>query len=150
MTELATRFLAMTIPATDGSGCLLWTGAKNRKGYGRIIVDGKVRRAHRVAWMLAYGQPSTGMHILHRCDNPSCVNAEHLYVGTNQDNVNDMMSRGRHVPPRGESNGRAKLTKSDVLHIRSSSLSSAALGKLLDVTPQAVNLVRKGINWRSV
>jgi hypothetical protein len=149
-TMVANRFFAMTAPANDGSGCLLWTGSKNQKGYGRILVNGKNRHAHRIAWELANGTIPEGMQILHRCDNPTCVNQAHLFTGTNQDNVTDMMSKGRFKPHYGETNGRSKLTKSDVLQIRASSLSNVALGKLFGVSNVVISGIRRGVGWKEI
>lgn len=84
---------------TEG-GCWNWTASTRHKGYGAfvyekngVVVQG---RAHRYSWELHCGDIPDGMFVLHRCDNPACVNPEHLFLGTNQDNVNDMMRKGRH------------------------------------------------------
>ena len=82
------------------STCWLWTGATNRAGYGRFGVSGDNRLAHRVSWLLEHGQLSDSDHVLHRCDNPPCVNPAHLFLGTNHDNVMDKMSKGRHHGPK--------------------------------------------------
>lgn len=82
------------------TGCLIYTGHCDRYGY--IITgsrtDGtrKLRKTHRVAWELAYGPIPSGMAVLHRCDNPPCCNAEHLFLGTQGDNVRDMVAKNRH------------------------------------------------------
>ena len=91
------RFWAK-VQKTDS--CWLWTAAKNRFGYGRFMLNGKVVRAHRVAWTLAYGQipEGAGFHgtcVLHLCDNPMCVNPSHLVLGTQGENCRDMASKGR-------------------------------------------------------
>lgn len=82
------------VEKTDG--CWLWTASKNRQGYGYFRFDGKMMKAHRMAWLLVHGEIPEGMLVCHTCDNPSCVNPEHLWLGTNQDNQNDMNAKGRH------------------------------------------------------
>jgi len=79
------------------ASCWLWTGA-TVKGYGYLKVPPSPRRtmyAHRVVWCLRYGQPPNGMCILHRCDNPLCVNPDHLFLGTHADNMRDASAKGR-------------------------------------------------------
>jgi len=79
-------------------GCWLWTAALNPDGYGRFVVQmspQKVRGAHRVAWELMNGAIPNGLSVLHQCDTPACVNPEHLFLGTQQDNVADMVAKGR-------------------------------------------------------
>lgn len=87
------RFLQKTKHAYNG--CWEWAGRRNDSGYGLIVVDKKNTRTHRVAWEYAYGAILEGKHVLHRCDNPSCVNPEHLFLGDNNENIRDMCSKGR-------------------------------------------------------
>jgi hypothetical protein len=77
------------------SGCWLWTGRAQKYGYGGVTKDGKQTQAHRVAYELHKGPIPAGHVVRHRCDNPACVNPDHLVVGTVQDNATDMVSRGR-------------------------------------------------------
>ena len=91
-------------------GCWFWTGAKDRDGYGRILEMNKGKRklifAHRASWILHYGDILNNLHVLHHCDNTSCVKPKHLYLGTHQDNMRDMKTRGRANCPelRGKNN----------------------------------------------
>lgn len=101
----AERFERHTIPEPN-SGCLLWTGVVSSNGYGtfRIGPSGPSTSAHRAAWILRHGSIARGLCVLHRCDVRSCVNTEHLFLGTNADNSTDMARKGRGVrgsmPPR--------------------------------------------------
>jgi hypothetical protein len=86
------RFTSFVVK-TDG--CWLWISAKNSKGYGSFWLDSKTRPAHHVAFVLWNGKITAGMMVLHTCDNPSCVNPAHLYLGDNAQNMRDMWSRKR-------------------------------------------------------
>lgn len=94
------RFWGKVKKRTD-SECWLWIAGTNIKGYGRFKVGKRFESAHRVSWVLANGQvpPGHGYHgtiIMHRCDNPRCCNPAHLMAGSAQDNVQDMLAKGRH------------------------------------------------------
>lgn len=76
-------------------GCWIWTGSKNTGGHGQFTVCGKCITAHRVSYELYIGPIPEGMWVLHKCDNPPCQNPDHLFLGTRQDNVDDMVRKGR-------------------------------------------------------
>ena len=80
------------------SACWNWTGSLNEKGYGLFRIGGrkgKAEKAHRVSWEMFNGPIPENLHVLHLCDNRKCVNPEHLFLGTHQDNMKDMMTKGR-------------------------------------------------------
>jgi hypothetical protein len=106
----------------DKSGdCWLWTAGKYSNGYGMIGVNGKVKVASRVSYELTYGEIPEGMHICHKCDNPSCVRPDHLFVGSRSVNMKDCFTKKRGKIPHsgyGENARNAKLTMEQVREIR--------------------------------
>jgi hypothetical protein len=114
-----TKFNLSSIPVFDG--CSEWIGGKDSRGYGMFYANGKTYKAHRVAYYLAKDNP-TGLCVCHSCDNPSCVNPVHLFLGTIQDNNKDRHTKGRskNKSTPGEAHTMAKLSNEDVLYIRSS------------------------------
>ena len=92
---LETRFWSK-VHKTEG--CWLWTASRRRDGYGYISVYGMMSAAHRVAWRLSYGDIPPGLFVLHHCDNKVCVRPDHLFLGTQKDNVHDAISKGRLDP----------------------------------------------------
>tara|TARA_Y100000780_G_scaffold103280_1_gene93782 strand:+ start:730 stop:1185 length:456 start_codon:yes stop_codon:yes gene_type:complete len=80
----------------SSNGCWEWSNYKNSKGYGTVKKKGKLYGAHRLSWAhFNKREIPEGLHVLHKCDNPSCINPEHLFIGTNQDNVDDRVSKNR-------------------------------------------------------
>jgi hypothetical protein len=99
----------------DKSGCWLWQRCLNNKGYGTTSINGKRIYAHRKFWELKHGPIPDGQWVLHKCDNPACVNPAHLFLGNRRDNVDDMLQKGRSA--RGERSGKARLTEAEVREI---------------------------------
>lgn len=99
--------------------CWPWLGSVHGGGYGHIQVGAKHRTAHVVAWELTTGQKMPpGMMGCHKCDNRKCCNPVHIFPGTAADNFRDARNKGRLNPPRGERNGRSRLTEAQVIEIR--------------------------------
>jgi HNH endonuclease len=101
------------------NGCWIWTAYKDRQGYGKFRM-GDMQHSSRVAWILTNGAIPTDICVLHKCDNPSCCNPDHLFLGTHNDNMNDCKQKGRNKnnPMHGESNTSSKLKDHQVLEIR--------------------------------
>jgi hypothetical protein len=96
--------------------CWKWTSTKDRRGYARMKIAGCSPLAHRYSWTLHYGAIPDGLHVLHRCDNPGCVNPHHLFLGSDRDNAADMVSKNRQA--KGIRHPKAKLTEEQVKEIR--------------------------------
>jgi len=138
-----------------GEGCWLWTASLDAYGYGQFGLNGTMMKAHRVAWELTYGPIPEGMQVLHNCqggDNRACV--RHLWLGTNDDNMADMVAKGRARSPRlrGEQHGRAKLTATKVQEIRRRAASEPirALARIFGVDPRTIGRIVRRHLWTHV
>lgn len=118
--------------------CLEWQGSRHNQGYGIFWRDGKRIYAHREIYEASHGPIPKGMCVCHTCDNPPCINPEHLFLGTYLDNTRDMMSKGRF--PIGERVSWSKLTDADVLEIR----------KIGNSTPRFLIAKRYGVHTTTI
>lgn len=150
------RFLKFVDPTPTDRGCRLWTGtAKSLKsgGHGSFWFGDTMVGAHRVAWLLERGEVPDGLEVLHRCDNPICVNTEHLFLGTQGDNIADMVAKGRQQRRAGEANHEAKLTLEQVGEIRAcyaeGGVTFAALGGRFGVCEATISHIVNGRTWKS-
>ena len=128
------------------SGCWLWTASKHKQGYGVLNVAGKSRRAHRVAYQAFKGRCPGEFLVCHRCDNPSCVNPDHLFLGTQKQNVADAVRKGRAI--RGERVAAGKLTESEVRKILSDTRPTREIANDFGVARQSVNAIKTRKSWR--
>jgi hypothetical protein len=129
------------------SGCLMWTKATDRNGYGKFWYMGKPTRAHRVAYQLAHGPVPSNMVVMHRCDNPPCIEASHLTTGSAVDNRADCVAKRRQS--HGETNGSSRLSQASVNEIRACNLSASQCSRKYGVKAWSVYRVRRGITWRA-
>lgn len=149
LATLASRFAAKWI-AEPNSGCWIWTAAGNENGYGHIGFRRRVEKAHRAAWLLFHGPIPDGMDVLHRCDTPPCVNPDHLFLGSNVDNVRDKVSKGRQAGAPGGRNGRAKLTDELVATLRArvrAGETASSVGRSLGVSVSTACRIVRGELW---
>ncbi len=135
----------------QASGCILWAGPVNGKGYGQMGYDYENLMAHRVSYELFVGPIPEGLHVLHRCDTPGCINPTHLFVGTQSDNVQDMLDKGRGGDRHGERSGTAKLSEEQVLAIRTryaqGDITQAELASEYSVSRPTITVIITGRNW---
>jgi len=108
----------LKVNKTSEEDCWNWTGALQSKGYGILRVDDKRISAHRFSWILSNGNIPNKLLVLHKCDNKRCINPNHLYIGTQIDNMRDRAIRNP-VPSESFGSGKTKLSHSDILSIRS-------------------------------
>ncbi len=99
-------------------GCWLWTPPSSAHGYGQLKINGRPVAAHRISWVIHNGQIPLEAYVLHRCDVRNCVNPDHLFIGSHEENMRDMIKKGRHSHPKGEKNSNAKLTEMQIYQIR--------------------------------
>lgn len=151
MRTIQERFEAKFVKS---DGCWEWTACKNRDGYGRFGFGGGNAHAHRVAYQLYVGVIPDGLFVLHRCDNCGCVRPDHLFLGTNDDNMQDCKNKGRRVGTQtGEKNGNAKLTEEQVKTIRARSENGARnpeLAIVFGVSCQAISHIICHRSWAKI
>lgn len=146
MTELE-RWEQKIIPEPN-TGCYLWVSCRNAYGYGWTMMgrgsDKKAILAHRKAWILFCGSIPDGMNVLHHCDNPPCVNPDHLYLGTQRENARDMVRRKRWSSPT------QKLTHADVLKIRQDRRLYKIIAAEYGVSYNAISSVKRRVSFKEV
>ncbi len=162
---LKERLLRYTVKTKT---CWIWKGSVwNNNGYGRLSISNKSVGAHRISYSIFIGDIPKGMFVCHKCDNPLCVNPDHLFLGTPADNSNDMVIKnrqakglrsGRYTHPeatiRGEKHYANKLTEKQVIEIRkiydSGKLNTKELGRKFNVNSKTIWWIGKRLRWKHV
>ena len=142
---------------TKTRGCWRWDGQLNVQQYGRLRIKGRMVRVHRMSWCIHHGAIPPGLFVLHACDNPRCVRPDHLFLGTQTDNIRDMIQKGRGRWLRGDAHPNAKLTRKEVQAIRASYVpgvnrfrpgNSAELCHRYQIDRSIIHGIVNGTAWR--
>lgn len=158
---------AFLAKVTKTETCWLWMGKRRETGYGLMYFAGRYIRTHRLAWQLFRGDIPDGMEVCHRCDNPPCVNPDHLWVGTHAENMKDAAKKGRIASgdksgarlygapwSKGELSGKAKLTTADVIEIRrlcdTLGMRQTKVAKMFGVSSCQVSVIVRRKQWKHI
>lgn len=165
MASITREILLQHIKINPKTGCWEWQGACSSGGYGSIARHRKTMKTHRLSYELYKGPIPEGLYVLHTCDNPKCCNPEHLYAGTQLENMTDMDRKGRRNPPKGdrnamksnpfkgERNGNSKLKGADVLKIRrllNEGKSKSEIARMFGVSRIPIIGIASGKNWSHI
>ena len=142
----------------DDNGCWVWQPYKDKDGYGKIDLKINGIRscigAHRVSYATFIGAIPEGVNVLHHCDNPACINPEHLFLGTQKDNMEDMYAKGRENYLVGESCSWSKLAENKVKVIRATckytNLTNKEIGEIFNVKSGTISAVNNRRRWKHV
>lgn len=145
--QIAPRFWSKT-EVTWPSKCWNWRGPKYHFGHGVFAFRRKPARAHRISWIIANGEIPEGQLVLHKCDNPACVNPNHLYLGSSKDNNRDMVNRGRQYTRKGIAyKFTFEIAKKIRARYKAEKISCEKLAREYNVSYTTMNLLLRGKTW---
>lgn len=143
----------------ENDECWEWVGSVDSKGYGKILDEGgakngKLLAAHRVSYMIHYGNIPNGLYVCHKCDNKKCINPNHLFLGTAKDNTQDMINKNRLPDRRGENSSNHKLSNDNVIEIKrllkNKSESISSIANKFGVGYNVIWYIAAGKTWKNV
>lgn len=140
------RFENFSLPVS--CGCWIWIGETNRQGYGQFKLEGRTRRANRISYVFYTGPIPGSLLVCHKCDTPGCVNPDHLFLGTQKENIQDCINKGRpRADNRGEKQGNSKLTAAQVMAIRQDTRLLRLIANDHDVGVSMISEIKNGKKW---
>jgi len=142
------RFFSKVDKTSNPNGCWDWLGLKHPFGYGRFCANKQIYLAHRLSYIIAYGPITSSQCLLHKCDNPQCVNPEHLQIGTRRENARDRDKKNRTT--KGQQCYNTKFTDQEVFEIKNSGLSIRELAKKYNSNYQTIWSIKKNVNWKHI
>lgn len=145
------RLFWCKVKVSGWDDCWNWVAGVGTRGYGKFRSQNQLYASHRAAYLLTRGHITPGLHILHSCDNPLCCNPMHLWEGTHQDNMRDMLIKGRHVPGiiQGESKS-LKLTNAMVNSIRLDTRILKDIAEEYNMSISQISKIKRRKSWRHV
>lgn len=144
------RFIAKMDHPKCKNGCIKYLGAISKSGYGVFMIDGKSYNAHRISYELFVGKIPNGKSVLHKCDNRQCIAPQHLFLGTQADNVKDMKNKKRNSCGIGEKHGHSKLTIIQVKEIKNFiklGHKHSIIAKKFNISPQTIADIKAKRSW---
>ena len=135
------------------TGCWLWTAATNKCNYGLFRFGNRMIGAHRFSYLLHKGEIPQNMCVLHTCDVPQCVNPDHLFLGTHDENMKDMAKKGRAstvAKTKGITHGMCKLTENQIVEIRNDSRKLREIAKDYNISTQQISRIRNNKLWKHI
>lgn len=140
--------------SVDANGCHVWHGYRNTAGYGELRLNRKLVKAHRFRYAHVYGPIPPWLICCHRCNNPACVNPEHIYLGSSQDNSNDQKAAGTHlIKSRGEKHHRTTLSEGQVKAIRrlkEAGMSGKGIARIYKTSAATVSNIVNRKTWSHI
>ncbi len=152
MIELEDRFFNK-IQINNKTNCWEWIAAKTSQGYGSFRLNGRDKSVHRLSYEFFYGINPGKLLVCHKCDNKKCVNPHHLFLGTQKDNIDDAIKKGRVANQEGEFNNSSKLTLIEVLEIKKKlfiGLEQKVIAIQHNVHPSTISAIKTGRNWSHI
>lgn len=151
--KLTDRFLEFVDISQPKEKCWLWNGTIRGGKYGAIMINWVAWPTHRLSWVVHYGKVPKGMLVCHTCDNPPCVNPNHLFLGTTRDNAIDRAKKNRGYKPKGELHHHAKLREKDVLRIRElkvKKVKNRIIAERFGIEPRQVRRIASRFSWSHI